>query len=116
MNETQHRKGPVKSINRLFPQTAIIRPGTDDSYRNRKKAPVLGVLTPHTQTPEVSQPPVRTDLLQALQVVTKLRVDVVRKDLIVLPIDNILLPVEEPRGDLVLRRILDDGDDALEFV
>jgi hypothetical protein len=26
------------------------------------------------------------------------------------------LPVEEPRGDLVLRRVLDDGHEALELL
>ena len=35
----------------------------------------LGVLTTHTQTPVVTQIPVVPDLLQALQVVTKLGVD-----------------------------------------
>ena len=74
------------------------------------------MLAPHTQTPEVSQPPVSTDLLQALQIITKLRVDIVREDLVVLAVDDVLLSVEEPGGDLVLRRVLDDGDDALKFV
>ena len=74
------------------------------------------MLPPDTQTPEVSQPPVRADLLQTLQVITKLRVDVVREDLVVLAVDDVLLSVEEPGRDLVLRRVLDDGDDTFEFV
>lgn len=61
------------------------------------------------------QTPVRTDLLQPLQVVTQLAVDTVGHDLGVLAVDNVALTVEEPRGDLVLGRVLDDGDDALEF-
>jgi hypothetical protein len=55
------------------------------------------------------------DLLQPLEIVTQLRVDAVCQNLRVLAIDNVALPIEEPGGDLVLRRILDDGDDALEF-
>ena len=41
------------------------------------------------------------DLLQALQIITKLAVDIVGEDLGVLAIDNITLPVEEPCGDFV---------------
>ena len=73
------------------------------------------MLTSHTQTPEVSQSSVSTDLLQTLQVITKLRVDVVREDLVVLAVDDVLLSVKEPGGDLVLRGVLDDGDNTLEF-
>jgi hypothetical protein len=35
--------------------------------------------------------------------------------LAVLAVDDVALPVEEPAGDLVLRGVLHDGDDALEF-
>jgi len=51
-----------------------------------------------------------TDLLQALQIITKLGVDTVRENLRVLAIDDIALTIEEPSGDLVLGRVLDDGD------
>ena len=37
----------------------------------------LGVLTPDTEAPEVPETPVRTNLLEPLQVVTELRVDTV---------------------------------------
>ena len=73
------------------------------------------MLTTDTQTPVVPQTSVRTNLLQPLQVVTELAVNAVRQDLVVLSIDNVALTVQEPGGDLVLRRVLDDGDDALEF-
>lgn len=56
---------------------------------------------------------VSADLLQALQVITELGVDTVGQDLGVLAVDNIALSVEEPGGDLVLSRVLDDGDDSL---
>ena len=44
---------------------------------------------------------VSTDLLQALEIVTELGSNTVGEDLAVLAIDNIALPVEEPRGNLV---------------
>jgi len=56
-----------------------------------------------------------TDLLQALQIITQLAVDTVGQNLAVLAIDDVTLPVEEPGGDLVLCRVLDDGDNALKF-
>ncbi len=76
----------------------------------------LGVLPTHAQAPVVPQTAVRADLLQPLQVVAQLAVDAVRQDLAVFAVDNVALPVEEPRGDLVLRRVLDDGHEALELL
>lgn len=58
---------------------------------------------------------VSTDLLQALEIVTKLGVDTVGENLGVLSIDDIALSVEEPGWDLVLSWVLDDGDDSLEL-
>lgn len=55
------------------------------------------------------------DLLQALQIITELRVDTVGQNVRVLAIDNVALSVEEPGGDLVLRGVLEDGDDALKL-
>jgi hypothetical protein len=57
----------------------------------------------------------RPDLLQSLQIITKFRVDGVGEDLGVFAIDDVALPVEEPGWDFVLCRVLEDGDDALEF-
>ena len=74
------------------------------------------MLTPDTETPEVTETTVSTNLLQPLQVVTELRVDTVGQDLRVLAIDDITLPVQEPCGDLELGGVLDDGDETLEFV
>lgn len=59
---------------------------------------------------------VRTDLLQPLEVVTRLRVDGVGENLRVLAIDNVSLPVQEPCRDLELGRILEDGNDTLELI
>ena len=59
---------------------------------------------------------VGTDLLQALEIITEFGVNTVRENLAVLAIDNVLLPVQEPRRDFVLRRVLDDRNDAFEFI
>jgi len=75
----------------------------------------LGVLATHAQAPEVTQTPVHADLLHALQVLTQLAVHTVGQDLAVLAVNNVALSVEEPGWDLVLRWVLHDGDDALEF-
>lgn len=61
------------------------------------------------------QTTVGADLLQALEVLTQLAVHAVGQGVAVLAIHNVALTVEEPRRDLVLRRVLDDGDDALEL-
>jgi hypothetical protein len=80
----------------------------------------------------VSETTVSTDLLQAFEILTELGVDTVGKDLGVLAIDDVALPVEEPRGDLVcemselarlaqvvvirtLEGVLEDSDDTLEL-
>ena len=75
----------------------------------------LGVLTTDTEAPVVSETTVGADLLEALEILTELRVDTVGQNVRVLAVDDITLPVEEPSGDLVLGRVLDDGDKALEL-
>jgi hypothetical protein len=75
----------------------------------------LGVLTAHTQTPVVTETAVGADLLETLEILTELGVDTVGDNLVVLAVDYVALSVQEPRGDLVLGRVLDDGDDTFEF-
>lgn len=75
----------------------------------------LGVLTAHTQTPVMAHTTVGTDLLQALQILTQLRVQIGAGQLGVLAVDDVLLPVQEPGGHLVLTRIQDDGDQLLDL-
>lgn len=58
---------------------------------------------------------VGADLLEALKIVTELGVNTVGENLRVLAIDNVALSVEEPGWDLVLGRVLDDGDNTLEL-
>lgn len=47
---------------------------------------------------------------------TYLAIKLIRQELTVLSIDDILLPVHEPVRDLELGRVLDDGDNSLEFI
>jgi hypothetical protein len=75
----------------------------------------LGVLTTDTEAPVVTQTAVGADLLQALEILTDLGVETVGDNLGVLAIGDIALSVKEPRGDLVLGRSLEDGDDALQL-
>lgn len=58
---------------------------------------------------------VGADLLQTLQVFTQLAVEPVRQDLRVLAIVDVTLSVQEPRRNLVLRRVLHDRDDTLQL-
>ena len=74
------------------------------------------MLTPDTETPEVPKTTVRTNLLQPLQVITELRIDSVGQDLQVLAINDIPLPVQEPRRDLELSRVLADSNETLELI
>ena len=75
----------------------------------------LGVLTTDTEAPVVTETTVGPDLLEALQVVTELRVDTVGQGVDVLAVGDVALSVEEPGGDLVLGGVLDDGDNALKL-
>ena len=73
------------------------------------------MLTAHTKTPVVSQTAVGANLLEPLEIVTELGIHIVGEDLVVFAVDNVSLSVEEPGGDLVLSRVLDDGDNSLEL-
>lgn len=52
------------------------------------------------KTPEVTETAVGADLLETLEVLAHLLVDLVRDDVSVLAVGDVLLPVEEPGGDL----------------
>ena len=58
---------------------------------------------------------VNADLLQALQVLTELVIQAVGQKLGVGSVLAVLLSVQEPGGDLVLSRVLHNGDDALQI-
>ena len=67
----------------------------------------LGVLAPHTEAPVVTQTTVGADLLQTLEILTKLVVEDVGHHLGSLAVLDVTLPVEEPIGDLVLAGVLE---------
>jgi hypothetical protein len=73
------------------------------------------MLTSNAETPVVTETTMSPDLLQSFQIFTQLALHAVGQNLRVLAVDNVSLSVEEPRWDLVLCRVLDDGDDSLEF-
>ena len=73
------------------------------------------MLTTDTEAPVVTQTTVGADLLEALEILTELGVETVGDNLGVLTIGDVALSVEEPRGDLVLGRGLENGHDALEL-
>ena len=56
-----------------------------------------------------------TDLLQTFKIITVLGIKNVRDDLRRLTIDNILLSVKEPRRNLVLSGVLENGDNTFQF-
>ena len=74
------------------------------------------MLSPDPQTPIMPQTSMRTDLLQALQILTQLAVHAVCQDLRILAIHNVTLAIEEPSGDFVLSRVLNNGNDTFEFL
>ena len=62
------------------------------------------------------QTTVRTNLLQPLKIITELGVNTVGKNLRVLAVHDVALPVQEPGGDLELSGVLDDSDETLELI
>merc|ERR1719348_53530 len=65
----------------------------------------LGMLPPHSQAPVVTQATMSTDFI----------VQDVGHNLVRLTILHITLTIQEPIRDLVLARILHDGDNLLHF-
>jgi len=108
MHPVPDKKDPQRKENSL---TLLLR-HTDSSSTT---ASSLGVLSSDTETPVMSETPVSTDFLEPLQILTELVVEGVGKNLRVLSVDNITLTIEEPGGDLILGRVLDDSDDTLKL-
>lgn len=75
----------------------------------------LGVLTSNTQTPEMSDTTVSSDLLQSFQIVSQLGFDTVGQSVVVLTIVNVSLTVQKPGWDLVLSWVLHDLDNSFQF-
>lgn len=85
-----------------------------DTHSTAVTTSSLGVLTTDSETPRVTETTMDTDLLHALEILTKLVIKIVGEELAELTILNVLLTIEEPVGDLVLARVLHDGDDTLK--
>lgn len=74
------------------------------------------MLSTHSDSPPVAKTTVSTDLLETFDIVTKLRVDILGKDLVVLSSLEVLLSVQEPKRNLELAGVLDDGDKLFNFI
>jgi hypothetical protein len=74
------------------------------------------VLSTDSDSPPVTQTTVSTDLLKTFNVVTKLGIDVLGKHLIVFSCLEILLPIQEPKGDLELTGVLNNGDELFDLI
>mmetsp|Transcript_3399 Transcript_3399/g.6047 ORF Transcript_3399/g.6047 Transcript_3399/m.6047 type:complete len:184 (-) Transcript_3399:157-708(-) len=74
------------------------------------------VLSSHANTPPVTKTTVCADLLHPLNIITKLSVEVLCKDLGIFTRLEILLPVKEPKWDLELTRVLNDGNKLFNFI
>jgi hypothetical protein len=96
----------------LFSSLALLLADTDGTASTTGG---LGVLTADTETPVVTETTVRADLLQTFEIFTELAVYTVGNNLAVLAVGDVALSVEEPGRNLVLGRVLNDGDNTLEF-
>lgn len=74
------------------------------------------VLSTHADTPPVTKTTMGTNLLHPLNIITQLSVEVLGKDLLVLSSLEILLPVKEPKRNLELAGVLNDGNELFDFI
>ena len=74
------------------------------------------MLSTNADTPPVTKTTVGTDLLHPLDVIAELGIEVLREHLGIFSRLEILLPVEEPKWDLELAGVLDDGDELFNFI
>lgn len=114
-NAENHRKSRTPSSRKTQSRTYLTTLLLGDTDSPTSSSSGLRVLSTDTETPVVTETTVSTDLLQTLQILTKLGVDTVGQNLRVLAIDDITLTIEEPGWDLVLGGVLDDGDNSLKL-
>lgn len=79
-------------------------------------ASCASVLSTDADSPPVTETTVSADLLETFDIVTELGVNVLGKDLRVLSRLEILLPIQEPKWDLELTGVLDDGNKLLDLI
>ncbi len=74
------------------------------------------MLTAHAKSEVMAHTTVGAHLTQTVEVLAGLEVELIRNQLRVLAVLEILLPVEEVVGDFELARILDDGHDTVNLL
>ena len=74
------------------------------------------MLSPDPNSPPVPETSVRPDLLHPLHILSQASIESLSEDLSVLPGLEVLLPVEEPEGNLELLGGLNDSDDLLDLI
>ena len=95
-------------------QRNLLLLGNTDSLTTTASS--LGVLTTNLDTPVVAETTVSADLLQTLKILTELVIESVGQNLRVLTVTVVLLSVQEPVGDLVLARVLDNSNDLVDLL
>jgi hypothetical protein len=75
-----------------------------------------GVLPTHTDIPPVAQTTMRPNLLHALQVITQLGRNVLRKGLRVFARLKVLLSIQEPERNFELSGILNDSHELFNLI
>ena len=73
------------------------------------------MLSSNPQTPVVSQSSMSFDLLQSLKIFSQFVVQSIRSQLRELSILEVLLPIEEPVGELELSWVVNDGEQLLNL-
>ncbi len=76
----------------------------------------LRVLSAHGDAPCVAKTAVVAHLLQPLEIIPPCLVETITVHVGVLALLEILLPIQKPLGDFELKRVLDDSDEALDFI
>ena len=74
------------------------------------------MLSTNSDSPPVTKTTVSTDLLQTFNIITKLRVNVLGKDLVVFASLKVLLSVQEPKGNLELAGVLNDSNKLFNLI
>ena len=111
LNHSQRHADIINTTNPSIPLTLLLA----DTDSATSSASSLGVLTTNSETPEVTETTMGSDLLQSFQIFTKLALHAVGQHLTVLAIGDITLSVEEPCWNLVLSWTLNDCDNPLEL-
>lgn len=75
----------------------------------------LGVLSTDTEIVGMTETTVESNLFHPLQILSQFVIQVVGQELRVFAILNVLLTIEKVFGNVVLKRVLHDGDNAFQL-